>query len=180
MARGQEGAMLIWINGAHGAGKTKVAQRLAAIHPAAHLIDPEQIGFMLRRVWPHDMPGDFKQLRIWRELTLSLLRAAALEHRERTLVVPMTIADAAMLGEILGGLRAAGLDVRHFTLCASPGTLRRRIRGRLDWPSSRRWALAQIEPCAAALAGPAFAVHVETEARTIPAIAAELLARASA
>jgi broad-specificity NMP kinase len=171
--------MLIWINGAHGAGKTRVARRLAATHPSTHLIDPERIGFMLRDLWPYELPGDFKLLRVWRELTLSVLRAAALERPERTLVVPMTIADSAMLSEILDGLRAARIDVRHFTLRASPRTLRRRIARRLDWPASRRWALAQIEPCAKALSKPDFAVHIDTEARTIETIAAEILARLS-
>jgi hypothetical protein len=171
--------MLIWINGAHGAGKTSVARKMTATRPEARLIDPEQIGFMLRRIWPHPLPEDFKQMPLWRELTLGVLRAAALEAPGRTLVVPMTIVDPAMLGEIVGGLRAAGVEVRHFTLCASVQTLRRRLRRRLDWPASRRWALAQIDPCCRALAAPAFAEHVDTEGKTVAAVAEEILARAA-
>ena len=170
-------AMLIWINGAHGAGKTKVARRLAALRGGAFLIDPEQIGFMLRRIWPGGAPPDFKDLPAWRELTVAALRAAAAEHPAAILVVPMTLADPLYHAEIVGGLRAAGVDLRHFTLVASPATLRRRIRRRLDWPSSRRWALSRVESCSAALEDPAFAEHIATDRLNVAEVAAEIVTR---
>jgi chloramphenicol 3-O-phosphotransferase len=173
----REAAVVIWINGAFGAGKTRVARRLVALRADAWLFDPERIGFMLRSLWPGNGPADFQDLPIWRELTVATLAAAAEGNPGRLPVVPMTLVNKAYLSEIMDGLAARGIDVRHFTLLASPETLRRRIRWRIDRPASRRWALAQIERCVSALADPAFAIHVPTDARPIAEIARDVLAR---
>ncbi|MEA3035823.1 MAG: hypothetical protein QOH04_1588 [Sphingomonadales bacterium] len=172
--------MLIWINGAHGAGKTSVARKLAALRANAFVIDPEQIGFMLRRIWPGGGPPDFQDLPAWRELTVAALGAAAAERPEATLIVPMTLASLLYHGEIVGGLRARGVDLRHFTLVASPATLRHRIRRRLDWPRSKRWALSRVDPCSAALEDTAFADHVPTDGLGIAGVAAEIMRRVEA
>ena len=172
--------MLIWINGAHGVGKTSAARKLAAMRADAFIVDPEQIGFMLRRIWPGGGPPDFKDLPAWRELTLATLHALAAERPAATSIVPMTLADARHHAEIVGGLRAAGIDVRHFTLLASPGTLRRRLRWRLDWPRSRRWALSRVETCSAALEDSAFAEHVATDGLAVADVAAEIARRVDA
>lgn len=172
--------MLIWINGAHGAGKTSVARKLVALRDDAFIIDPEQIGFLLRRIWPGGGPPDFQDLPAWRELTVATLRAAAAERPAATLIVPMSLANRRYHSEIVGGLRADGVDLRHFTLVALPATLRRRIRRRLDWPGSRRWALSRAEPCAAALEDPAFADHVPTDGIGVAGVAAEIMRRVEA
>jgi len=63
--------MLIWINGAFGAGKTSVARELSRRFPDAMEFDPEQIGFMLRRmIAARDRPSDFQDVDLWRELTV--------------------------------------------------------------------------------------------------------------
>jgi hypothetical protein len=177
--RGPEAAVVIWINGAFGAGKTRVARRLVALRPDAWLFDPERIGFMLRSLWPGGGPGDFQDLPLWRQLTVATLAEAAHRNPGRVAVVPMTLVNHAYFREIMDGLAEKKVDVRHFTLLASPATLRRRIRWRLDRPASKRWALAQIERCTAALADPGFAVHVTTDARSVAAIAQEILERTS-
>jgi hypothetical protein len=169
--------MLIWINGAHGAGKTSVARRLAALRPDAFVVDPEQIGFMLRRIWPGGGPPDFKDMPAWRELTVATLRAAVAERPAASLIVPMTLDDPLHHAEIVGALRDGGVDLRHFTLLASPATLRRRLRRRLDWPSSRRWAMSRVEACSGALENAAFAEHIATAGLTIAQVATEVARR---
>ena len=169
--------MVIWINGAFGAGKTRVARRLVAMRADAWLFDPERIGFMLRSLWPGGVAGDFQDLPIWRQLTMTTLAEAANGNRGRVLIVPMTLVNKDYFQEVMNGLAEKEVDVRHFTLLASPATLRRRIRWRLDRPASRRWALAQIERCSAALADPDFAVHVPTDTRPVAAVAEEILTR---
>lgn len=166
--------MLIWLNGAHGAGKTKVARRIAARRPGTWLLDPEQIGFMLRRAWPGAMPDDFKDLPAWRKLTVAMLEAAA-QSEAPLVVVPMTLAEPGHFEEIVGGMRAAGVDLRHFALMAEPATLRRRLGKRIDWPSSRRWALARVDGCSAALADERFATHLRTDALNIEQVAEAVL-----
>src|SRR5690348_7546872 len=44
--------MVIWINGAFGVGKTTVARALHERWPDAVVFDPEQLGFVLRRIVP--------------------------------------------------------------------------------------------------------------------------------
>lgn len=166
--------MLIWINGAHGAGKTTVARQIGSLRPGAHIIDPEQVGFMLRRVLPGGGPDDFTDLAIWREMTASLLAAAA-GAPHRLLVVPMTVTVPTYLDEILTPLRNNGISVRHFTLAATPDTLRRRLRWRIDWPSSRRWALSRVEESVSALADERFAMHVPSDKTSPSALAARIL-----
>lgn len=169
--------MLIWLNGAHGAGKTSTAKAILARRPDARLIDPEQIGFLLRRTWPGPLPDDFKDMPVWREMTLALLRSAA-RGEANPLVVPMTLADTGHFREIVGGLRAGDVPVRHFTLTVSIPTLKRRLGRRLDWPRSRRWALAQAERTAAALRDDLFAEHIAADTLSVAEIAETVLGRA--
>jgi hypothetical protein len=166
--------VLIWINGAFGAGKTSVARALAARWPDALLFDPEQIGFMLRRVTPLRPQSDFQDLPLWRELTIQTLTGTLAQYR-RPLIVPMTLVEHRYFDEILGGLRRGGLEVLHFSLIASPLTLRRRLRWRWALPASRRWAVAQIERCVAALESPEFARHVQTDNRPVSSIVEDVL-----
>ena len=57
--------MLLWVNGAFGAGKTTAAEGLAATRPSTRVFDPELVGFLLRRliVEPVD---DFQSWPAWR------------------------------------------------------------------------------------------------------------------
>jgi chloramphenicol 3-O-phosphotransferase len=172
--------MLIWLNGAFGAGKTKVGHAIVSARPAATLVDPEQIGFLLRRLLPkRETTGDFQDLPLWRELTVRILMEAAATSTA-PVVVPMTLVDLRYFEEVIGGLRTAGVDLRHFTLTASPDTLRRRLRRRLGWPGSRRWALARVERTGSALADSLFAEHIDTERRSVREIAALILQRTGA
>lgn len=103
--------MLIWINGPFGVGKTTVARRLVKCLDGVRLVDPEQIGFMLRQVWTAPDVPDFQDLPIWRQLTIDLLAAAAADGR--TIVVPMSLGNPLYFEEIVGGLRRRGVDVHH-------------------------------------------------------------------
>jgi hypothetical protein len=165
---------IIWINGAFGSGKTSVARHIAARCRDASLLDPEQIGFMLRRLLPWTRAVDFQSLPVWREMTFQAILAAAGPDTSRIAIVPMTLVEPDYFDEIIGRLRRRGAVVHHFSLLASPETLRRRIRWRLDRPASKRWARANIERCAA-LAAEAFGIHIATDRLHIPEVAAEIL-----
>ena len=54
--------MLVWINGAFGAGKTQTAFELARRLADAHVADPELLGFALRWTLPPAAHGDFQDL----------------------------------------------------------------------------------------------------------------------
>ena len=168
--------MLVWINGAFGAGKTSVANVLAQRWPEALIFDPEQVGFMLRRVIPEThRTSDFQDLPLWRQLTVETA-VGLIDQVHRPLIVPMTMVDRAYFEEIIEGLTRAGVDVRHFALLACQRTLRRRLWFRWSLPASKRWTLRQVDRCVEALASPAFAVHVKADDRQVTEIAAEILA----
>lgn len=145
--------MIVWINGAFGGGKTHTAYELVRRTEGTVVIDPEIAGFGLQRSLPADLRGDFQDIAAWRSGVVEILDRVERSGGYRAVVVPMTLVEPAYLTEIIGGLRALGHDVRHIALIASPATLRRRLRGRLEGLAGREtWAMRQIERCAAALA----------------------------
>lgn len=167
--------MLIWINGAFGAGKSTVAAALAARLPGSLVVDPEQIGFLLRRMLPRrEQPGDFQDLPLWRRLGCELLDGVA-AGRPGPVVVPMTLAEPAYFDQLVGELRRRGHPVCHFTLVASPETLRRRLRWRLARPAARRWIRERNPGVVERLAAPLFAAHLTTDGRRPAELVAEIL-----
>ncbi len=161
--------MLIWINGAFGVGKTAVASALREQWPRARIFDPEDIGFVLRRVVPGALNADYQDLRLWRVLTRRTAMIAA--RFAAPLIVPMTICQPRYFEEIVGGLRRAHIDVRHFTLKAPRAVVLQRLALRGDDAS---WAARQFDRCAATLALPAFAHHIDTVGRAASELAVEI------
>jgi hypothetical protein len=146
---------------------------LAALLPNSLLFDAEYVGYFLRRVIPeHDQPTDFRDLPMWRTLTI----ATAHQLRENygwTLVVPMTIWHRPYFDEILGGLRAAGEEIHHFCLTASIPTLEARIRASNE---AVEWRLAHAERCLTAFQAPTFATQVSTDGKSPEEVVEEILA----
>ena len=161
--------MLIWINGAFGAGKTQTAFELHRRLRGAHVADPEVIGFALHRTLPPVARGDFQDLPAWRSAVVDVLQQAEAVP-DGPVLVPMTIVRDDYFDEVVGGLRARGVDVRHYALIASPQTLVRRLSTRIAFVRSglRRetWAVQQIPRCVAALSHERYATHVGTDDRT--------------
>lgn len=148
--------MIVWVNGAFGAGKTSLVEYLAPRLPDAIVFDPELVGFFLRRIVPDSPTGDFQDLPIWRSLVTSTIRELR-RHYGKDLIVPMTLVNRAYLDEILGGLPDE--DIHHFFLRIAPGALRQRLTDRVLIPndaaadeSARQWGLAQVDRCVAGMA----------------------------
>ncbi len=165
--------VILWLNGPFGVGKTSVARRLVARLPAATLLDPERIGFVLARATREGRrASDFQDLTAWRTWTVRGLRAAA--KLRAHVVVPMTLVDVGYFEEIVGALRGTGIDVRHFTLMAAPGIVRARLHAR---GSAVAWGERQLDRCITALNDPRFAEHVATDAQSIDDVAEEIARR---
>jgi hypothetical protein len=163
LASGILGCVIVWINGAFGAGKTQVAHELRRRLGRGWVADPELVGFGLHRMLPSRLRTDFQDEPAWRlgvRDALHRLDAAGVDP----VLVPMTLVVDAYADEILDGLRHGGHDVRHVTLVASPATLRRRLRSRGPRDT---WARAQIERCTTALVAARFARHVPTDGRGV-------------
>lgn len=153
--------MIVWINGAFGAGKSTTARELIELIPNSTLFDPEVIGGGLTHLLPPKRlaeVGDFQDLPIWRRLVIDTA-AAMLAELGGTLVVPMTLLRQEYRDEIFGGLAARRIAVRHVLLAPAETILRQRIAAREappDLPDGemrlRQWSYEQIEPYRAALA----------------------------
>jgi hypothetical protein len=175
--------MLVWINGAFGSGKTQTTFELLRRAPSAHVADPEEIGFAIHRMLPRAARNDFQNRPQWRSAVVATLADAVRAH-DGPVLVPMTLVERAYFDEIMSGLQATGVDVRHFALIASPETLQRRLRTRSGFWLARAtgrqetWAEQQIERCVTALADDRFAEHVDTDDRAIDDVVEDIAARA--
>jgi len=127
--------VIIWLNGAFGAGKTTLAAELHRRLPDAVVYDPEDVGLMLWKWMPPN--GDFQHLPSWRELVVATALSLRRHHAE-TLIVPMSLIRDAYRAEILGGLAAAGEEVRHIFLAADAAVLRERLNARMPEPG-KEW-----------------------------------------
>jgi len=127
--------VIIWINGGFGAGKTTLAAELHRRLPDAVVYDPEDVGLMLWKWLPPN--GDFQHLPSWRELVVATALSLRRHHAD-TLIVPMSLIRDAYRAEILGGLAAAGEEVRHIFLAADAAVLRERLNARMPEPG-KEW-----------------------------------------
>jgi hypothetical protein len=163
--------MIIWLNGAFGIGKTQTAFELHNCIPGSFVFDPEQIGFSLRKIVPPEMRRDFQDHPVWREFTYKSLRYVA-ENFSGVIIVPMTIVNPLYHDQTVGALCREGFQVHHFTLLASRETILRRLRWRGD--GSNSWGAHQLDRCLRSLSDEKFAVHLNTEGKTIEVVAEEI------
>lgn len=143
--------VIIWLNGAFGAGKTTTCSHLVRLVPGAHVFDTEQVGFMLGHVLHEAVPvRDFQEWPPWRALTVASLTQVH-AYLGGTLIVPQTVLVEEYWREVEAGLERAGLPVRHFLLHTDPATLTRRIEGDTVETGARQWRLDHLEEYAEAL-----------------------------
>ena len=177
--------VIIWLNGAFGAGKTTLARELHRRLPEAVVYDPEDVGLMLWR-WmrPND---DFQDLPSWRELVVATALSLRRHHAD-TLIVPMSLIRDAYRAEILGGLAEAGEDVLHVFLEADVAVLRERLSARAPVPgnpgtnqSVREWAMSRVDAAIAAAARqPDGTLMLRSDRLTTTELADEVLVAAKA
>lgn len=129
--------MIVWINGAFGAGKTTTAGLLTERLDGAKLFDPEYVGFMLTP-FVQSPTGNFQDLPLWRHLVVETMAGLARQY-PHPWVAPMSLIDVARRAEILGGLRGAGVEVREFVLAVPEDRLRARIDADQADPAARQW-----------------------------------------
>ncbi|MER5928675.1 NUDIX domain-containing protein [Streptomyces sp. NPDC002054] len=132
--------MIVWINGAFGAGKTSTARELTGLVPDSVLYDPALIGDALRALLPRkrlDEVTDYQELPSWRRLVVETA-AAVFAEVGGVLVVPMTLLRQEYRDEIFGALAARRIPVRHVLLAPAETILRERIARREEAGQSDR------------------------------------------
>lgn len=150
--------MIVWINGAFGAGKTTLADALHERMPNALSFDPEYVGFLLRR-WVPEPPADFQDIPLWRKLTAEFAIGLCREY-QRPLIVPMTLVDATYRAKIFELISAADVELVHVFLDVPAEELRRRINEQVLVPDdahrdtqAREFRLGNIDRSVAARSG---------------------------
>ncbi|WP_028610908.1 AAA family ATPase [Paenibacillus harenae] len=157
--------MIVWINGAFGAGKTQTAFELHRRTVNSYVFDPENAGYYMQKNMPKGIrKDDFQHYPMWRETNYAMLKYLD-ENYDGLLIAPMTVVDPAYFQEMVGRLRDNGVVVHHFALCASEDVIRKRLRGRGERNNS--WAEQQISRCAAGLADDIFQQHIDTDHSSI-------------
>lgn len=147
--------MIVWINGAFGAGKSSLAQALRERLPDALAFEPEHIGFLLRQ-WVPSPIGDYQDIPLWRRLTAEFAIGLYRDYG-RLMIVPMTLVNPFYRDEVFGLVGRAGIDILHVFLEVPADELKRRIDMQVLLPDNpkgdadaRRFRLANIERCVAA------------------------------
>ena len=148
------GAMIIWLNGTFGVGKTTTSKELAALVPGARVFDSEQVGVMLGHVLGSIPVNDFQDWRPWRTLVVETA-SQVLDYVGGVLVIPQSVLVEQYWTEIRAGLGRAGIPMRHFVLHADRDTLIQRIEAdggsqwRLDhlaaYQRARAWLSREAE-----------------------------------
>ena len=165
--------MIIWLNGAFGAGKTQTAHELNYRVPNSIIYDPEQVGFFINKNMPKEMTtGDFQNHEIWREFNFKTLKYIHNQFNG-TIIVPMTIVNPQYYEEIIGRLKVEGIELHHFVLWATKETLKQRLKSRFEKENS--WPEQQIERCIEGLEHPIFGGRVDTNNLSIEQVT-ELIA----
>lgn len=162
-------AMIIWLNGAFGAGKTETANEVHRRIPKSYIYDPEILGQTTRWVFPKEIKkADFQDYDVWREANFSFLKYLEREY-DGVIIVPMTIVNPQYFDEIIGRLREQGITVNHFVLSASKNTIDDRLQERGEEINS--WPSQQIDRCLQGLTNEIFKPQIDTESRTISEVA---------
>lgn len=174
--------MIVWLNGAFGAGKTTAANELLDLLPGSTLFDPELIGVGLRAMLPKErlaQVDDFQDLPSWRRLVADTA-AALLTEVPGPLVAPMTLLRQDYRDEIFGALAARRIEVRHILLHTDETILRSRIeqRAATEGDAARTWCLGQLPPYEAALGWITAEAHTVDASELTPRQTAERLAEA--
>lgn len=167
--------MIIWLNGAFGAGKTQTAYELQRRLAGSYVYDPENAGYFIRQNIPASISvDDFQDYPMWRSFNLAMLRHIA-EHYKGDVIVPMTITNRQYFDEIIGEL-SKSCQVRHFILYAERETLLRRLASRLEGP--RSWGAQQIDRCLEAFETEICEEKIHTDHLRIRQVVEEVAARA--
>lgn len=168
--------MILWINGAFGAGKTQTAAELHRRIPDSFVYDPENVGYWLRKNEPKALQADnFQDEPLWRSVNRDMLLHLA-AHYDGVILVPMTLVQPQYYWEIICPIRDQGFQVQHFLLYPSLETVKRRLARRGD--RGNTWALAQFSRCCRAFEDPIFENRIVNDSLSI-AETAEAIAQAA-
>ncbi|WP_135555382.1 AAA family ATPase [Paenibacillus cymbidii] len=167
--------MIIWLNGAFGAGKTTCAFELHRRLPDSFVYDPENIGYFIRRNTPRLLhEPDFQDHPLWRSFNYEMLAWLARDY-PGTIIVPMTVVDRRYYDAIIARLRADGLEVKAFILYADKEVIMKRLNKRAKFGET--WAKAQVDRCLEAFNTVIPDEKIVTDRKPVDSVVEEIAAR---
>lgn len=143
--------MIVWVNGAFGAGKTTLAGELARRLPGALLVDPALVGYILRTWVPEGDTVDIQDVPLWRDLVTATVLGTRHRYPERPLVIPMSVLNAPHRDELFVPIRAAGEQLLHVFLDLPVGALQNRIEADHVEAAARAFRLRNAHRAGAAV-----------------------------
>jgi len=135
--------VIIWLNGAFGAGKTTVGRLLSQRSPHLRLFDPESVGYMLRTNLRDHSVTDFRHWESWRVLT-PIVADELIRFSGQSLVAPQTVLEEDIWDELVRGLADRGHEVLHVVLEAEEDAIRRRIEADLLEVAAKAWRVQHL------------------------------------
>lgn len=158
--------MIIWINGAFGAGKTAVALELKERIKNSFIYDPEEAGEFLWRIFPSGLSrkGDFQDIPIWRTINYDIIKYLH-DNYNGCFIIPMTIVNPDYFNQIIGRLMQGGIAVYHIILIPSKPVIIQRLLSRGEDENS--WAEQQIDRCQKAFEHHIDGIKIDTDRLTV-------------
>jgi len=114
--------VIIWLNGAFGAGKTTTARHLAGRLENARLFDAELVGYLLMAALDDHEFRDFQDLPPWRELVPVVTEKIA-GFTGQHLIATQTVLSEAYWAELAQGFKKTSLEIFHVLLHAESRVL---------------------------------------------------------
>lgn len=169
--------MIILVNGAFGSGKTTTANILVEKIENSIVFDPEEVGFMVRKVTEGIRCGeedtdDFQDIEIWKVLVVNVARELKEKYR-KNLIIPMTIYKENNFKYIVKGLEEINKNFYHFYLNGTYSTIQSRLIKRGDKIGG--WTFKRIEPCLEALSKNRFIEHIYIDEKNEEEVVEEIL-----
>lgn len=168
--------MFLLINGSFGIGKTTLAKRLSVEVQGAVISDPEDVGFVLRRLPPillglKRQPDDYQDMALWRRL---IVVQARLRHMgSRVVLVPMAFTDRSYFAALEAALLRTA-PVQKICLVAPLETVRERLEARAAFEGRAldEFEIRRSTECVAAHVDPFFGVRIDAT-QSLDMVAAE-------
>lgn len=154
MARGAAGtvcALVVWLNGTFGVGKTTTAAAICEVRPDWRVFDPEWVGYMLRANLTDLSGEDFQDLESWRRLVPVVMHEVEAFTGQRLVAVQSVLVEA-YWRELRSNCRERGLEVVHVVLDCDESVLLERVEGDEVERDARQWRIDHIPVATAARA----------------------------
>lgn len=157
-------AVIVWLNGTFGVGKSTTSRNLTALLPRCRQFDPESVGYMLADNLSDHAVTDFQQYPSWRRL-VPVVADEIIRFTGQHLVAAQTVLVEDYWREIEQGLTDLGHEVLHVVLDADAATLHARIDADCQEPEGvRPWRHRHVETYQSSRSwlGPAADLFVDT------------------